>query len=70
MKSFEVDKVEQVSKKIHKTLSKKMDRLKEHVLDFIEFKMDSIADERTALEKSKRREELGFLLSLSLYLNN
>jgi hypothetical protein len=47
-----------------------MDRLKEHVLDFIEFKMDSIADERTALEKSKRREELGFLLSLSLYLNN
>ena len=70
MKSFEVDKVEQVSKKIHKTLSKKMDRLKEHVLDFIEFKMDSIADERTALEKSKRREELGFLLLLSLYLNN
>lgn len=62
MKTFEVDKVEQVSKKIHKTLCKKMDRLKEHVSDFIEFKLDSIVDERTTQEKSKRREELGNII--------
>lgn len=38
---------------------KKLDRLKEHVADFVEFKLESVVEERSAFEKSKRRDELG-----------
>jgi len=38
---------------------KKLDRLREHVTDFVEFKLDSVIEEKSAFEKSKRREELG-----------
>ena len=38
---------------------KKIDRLKEHVVDFVEFKLDQAGEDRTTYEKINRREEIG-----------
>lgn len=61
MTDLNVDKVLQLSKRIEKILTKKIERLKEHVSEFVEYRLDQASEERTTVEKYNRREEIGIL---------
>lgn len=61
MKDLNIEKVLQLTKKMEKTLQKKIEKLRENVTEFVDFRLDLTAEERPTYEKLNRREEIGVL---------
>lgn len=72
MKDLNIEKVLQLTKKMEKTLQKKIEKLRENVTEFVDFRLDLTAEERPTYEKLNRREEIGVLkfYSRKNYYNN